>query len=74
MPSEIKCKKTFGTATIDHTSPAAGDQVPPLALNIHISFEEGLKLHLEGNCWGTSTDTTARPKPVDVPPSTCVSI
>lgn len=45
MPSEIKRKKTFGTATIDHFSPAVGEKVPT-ALNIHISFEEALKLHL----------------------------
>lgn len=45
MPAEIKRKKTFGTATIDHFSPAVGEKVPT-AFNIHISFEEALKLHL----------------------------
>jgi hypothetical protein len=45
MSSEIKRKKTFGTSTIDHFSPPIGEVVPP-AINIHISFEEALKLHL----------------------------
>jgi hypothetical protein len=45
MPSEIKRKKTFGTAGVDHFSPPLGDNAP-MALNIHISFEEALKLHL----------------------------
>ena len=45
MPSEIKRKKTFGTASIDRFSPPIGEVVPP-AINIHISFEEALKLHL----------------------------
>jgi hypothetical protein len=44
MP-EIKRKKTYGTASIDHFSPPVGSDVPT-ALNIHISFEEALKLHL----------------------------
>ncbi len=45
MPSEIKRKKTFGAETVDHFSPALGDGLPR-AVNIHLSFEEALKLHL----------------------------
>ena len=45
MSSEIKRKKSFGTATIDHFSSEIAEGVPP-AINVHISFEEALKLHL----------------------------
>lgn len=45
MPAEIKRKKTYGTITVDHFSPALGDGLPR-AVNIHLSFEEALKLHL----------------------------
>jgi len=45
MSAEIKRKKSFGTATIDHFSPSVSEEVPT-ALNIHLSFEEALKLHL----------------------------
>jgi hypothetical protein len=44
MAAEIKTKKTFGTLDIARISPEpkAGS---PRALNIHISFEDALKLH-----------------------------
>ena len=45
MAKEIKTKKTFGTATIDHFSPSKEDEWPR-AINIHISFEEAMRLHL----------------------------
>ncbi|NLE40072.1 MAG: hypothetical protein GX621_18810 [Pirellulaceae bacterium] len=45
MPNEIKTKKTFGTATIDHFSPPKESEWPK-AINITISFEEALRLHL----------------------------
>lgn len=45
MSAEIKRKKSFGTVTVDHFSPELGDGVPR-AVNIHLSFEEALKLHL----------------------------
>jgi hypothetical protein len=45
MPSEIKRKKTFGTISVDHFSPKLGDGLPT-AVNIHLSFEEALKLNL----------------------------
>ncbi|MFI5386698.1 MAG: hypothetical protein ACHQ50_11330 [Fimbriimonadales bacterium] len=45
MPTEIKTKKTFGTVTIDHFSPTlpAGT---PRGINVVMSFEEALKLHM----------------------------
>jgi len=45
MAKDIKTKKSFGTATIDHFSPAKQDEWPK-AINMHISFEEALRLHL----------------------------
>lgn len=45
MAKEIKTKSSFGTVTVDHYSPALPDGLP-VALNIHISFEEGMRLHL----------------------------
>ena len=45
MPSEIEGKKSFGTVSVDHFSPELGDGLPR-AVNIHLSFEEALKLHL----------------------------
>jgi hypothetical protein len=45
MPAEIKRKKTFGTVTVDHFSSELGEGLPT-AVNIHISFEDALKLHL----------------------------
>lgn len=38
-------KETFGGATIDHFVPAPGPGLPK-ALNVVLSFEEALKLHL----------------------------
>jgi hypothetical protein len=43
MP-EIKTKKTFGTATIARVRPEPKPEVPR-ALNVHLTFEEALKLH-----------------------------
>ena len=45
MPNEIKTKKTFGTATIDHFSPAKQNEWPK-AINVTLSFEEAMRLHL----------------------------
>jgi len=45
MENEIKTKKIFGTATIDHFSPAKEDEWPK-AINITLSFEEAMRLHL----------------------------
>jgi hypothetical protein len=45
MPPEIKRKKSFGTIEVDDFSPDLGDGTPR-AINIHLSFEEALKLHL----------------------------
>ena len=45
MAKEIKRKETFGGATVDHIRPKLPDGMPP-ALNIVLSFEEALKLHL----------------------------
>lgn len=45
MPSEIRRKKSFGTVTVDHFSPELNHEMPR-AVNIHLSFEEALKLHL----------------------------
>ena len=44
MATEIKKKATFGSAMIDHFSPPLTDA--PKAVNVHVSFEEALKLHL----------------------------
>ena len=45
MPTEIKTKQTFGRADVAQIRPAQGDDAPT-AMNIIISFEEALKLHL----------------------------
>lgn len=45
MAKEIKTKSSFGTVTVDHYSPALPGELP-VALNIHISFEEAMRLHL----------------------------
>ena len=45
MPANIKKKESFGSVTVDHVSPAY-DESAPTAINVHISFEEALKLHL----------------------------
>ena len=45
MGSDVKRKETFGSAHVDFFSPALPDAVPP-AMNMVLSFEEALKLHL----------------------------
>jgi hypothetical protein len=45
MPAEIKSKKTFGTVKVNHVAPEFGAEAPE-AFNVHLSFEEALKLHL----------------------------
>lgn len=45
MPSEIKTKQTFGGTDVVQIRPAPAEGVPP-AMNIIITFEEALKLHL----------------------------
>ncbi len=45
MAKEIKTKKSFGSVGIDHISPAVPEGMPK-ALNLHISFEEAMRLHL----------------------------
>jgi hypothetical protein len=42
MANEIKTKQTFGSADIDRVSP----EVSNAALNVVVSFEDALKLHL----------------------------
>lgn len=44
MPEPIKTKSTFGTAQIASVSPTPDETAKPL--NLTISFEEALKLHL----------------------------
>lgn len=44
MP-EPKTKKTFGGCNIDHIRPPLPEGTPP-ALNITISFEDAMRLHL----------------------------
>jgi hypothetical protein len=43
MPNEIKTKQTFGSAEIVVTRPTISE---PKVLNIIVSFEDALKLHL----------------------------
>lgn len=45
MPREIKTKKSFGSVRVAKYSPPLPDGMPT-ALNIHISFEEAMRLHL----------------------------
>jgi hypothetical protein len=45
MVEGIKIKKSFGTATVDHFSPPQQDDWPK-AINIVLSFEEAMRLHL----------------------------
>ena len=45
MPAPIKRKKSFGSVAVDHFSPQPAAE-SPAAVNIHLSFEEALKLHL----------------------------
>jgi len=42
--SEIKTKQSFGSVTLAHMSPPIPENAPA-AYNIHLSFEEALKLH-----------------------------
>lgn len=45
MAAEIKSKASFGTVNIDFISPPLSEDTPN-AVNITISFEEALKLHI----------------------------
>lgn len=45
MAKTIKTKASFGTVGVDHFSPPLSSEVPK-AININVSFEESLKLHL----------------------------
>jgi len=61
--AEIKTKQTFGSVTLAHMSPPVPADAPT-AYNIHLSFEEALKLHLGlgqllGKLNGYNRNTTA---------------
>jgi len=45
MASHVKRKRSFGSVTVDHLSPAKQSEWPK-AINIKLSFKEALKLHL----------------------------
>jgi hypothetical protein len=45
MAKAIKRKSSFGTVTVNHFSPPVADGWPK-AINVTLSFEEVLKLHL----------------------------
>ena len=45
MAKDIKQKKTFGSVRVGGSSPPLATDAPK-AFNIHISFEEALRLHL----------------------------
>jgi len=45
MVKDIKRKSSFATPTVDHFSPTAAEGWPK-AINVILSFEEALKLHL----------------------------
>lgn len=45
MAREIKTKSTFGTVRIDHFSPPLQEGIPK-GINVVLSFEEALKLHI----------------------------
>lgn len=45
MAREIKTKSTFGTVRIDHFSPTLPEGTPK-GINVVLSFEEALKLHI----------------------------
>ena len=45
MKQQIKKKESFGSSAIDHFNPPQGPDASK-AINITISFEEALKLHL----------------------------
>jgi hypothetical protein len=48
MAEELRKKTTsFGSATIEYFSPSQAEDNPPLkVINLHMTFEEALKLHL----------------------------
>ena len=43
--ADIKIKQSFGGVSVAHTSPPVTEQSPK-ALNVYLTFEEALKLHL----------------------------
>jgi hypothetical protein len=45
MPSEIKTKQTFGGSDVAQIRPAPVEAAP-VAMNVIVTFEEALKLHL----------------------------
>lgn len=45
MPNDIPTKQSFGSVSINRFSPSKEDEWPK-AINVHISFEEALRLHL----------------------------
>jgi hypothetical protein len=45
MPNDIPTKKSFGSVRVHRFSPPKEDEWPK-AINVHISFEEALRLHL----------------------------
>ena len=45
MAKEIKTKRTFGSVRTDNINPPVPPDMPK-ALNVHISFEEAMHLHL----------------------------
>ncbi len=45
MAKEIKTKKSFGSVRVARFSPPLPPEAPK-AINIHISFEEAMRLHL----------------------------
>jgi hypothetical protein len=45
MPDNIKTKESFGTVKINHLSPSPSEGWPK-SINVIMSFEEALKLHL----------------------------
>lgn len=45
MAKEIRKKKSFGTLYVDSVSPDYGEDYP-ISINMKITFEEALKLHL----------------------------
>jgi hypothetical protein len=42
--AEIQTKKSFGGVSIAHVSPPVSEAMPK-AMNVHLTFEEALKLH-----------------------------
>jgi len=59
----IRRKKTYGSANVDHFSPPLTERMPK-AINIVLSFEEAMKLHLSlgqllGHLNGYDRSTTA---------------